>query len=239
MCRDAADQIRLAALEHKPLFKPRSGHDGEQVYASMWEATMLDVRQDTFGDAVFPIDYVLSDYKGPIEQRQATVLATVACWLGCNWGADLLRRAATERDSGRWPSRHAYLIAWTLSNHRERGMNGGVRTIEYMLAPEELRKPVPYAIGGVLSALPALSADDVETVDHLMAWLAEQAGQRYLARCDAKLEGIRHEKRLLEHADWLRERDEALPERQPPGSGGYQPVEFLRGSDVAPPPRRP
>jgi hypothetical protein len=202
---DIDEQLELLPLDHRPIIPARAGHDGEQVYASIWQATMEQAPQiDYLGDEHRPIDDVLEDIVRPITQRDAAILATAACWLGCNFGQCLIDRAAREREESRWQAAHAYLHAWTLENLRRRGINGGIRVVEYMLALPEQRRPERNIMDSGLRELPELSARDLEVIDSMMLWLATGFGQLYLRRCEAKLEGIRHEKRLLERADWLR-----------------------------------
>jgi hypothetical protein len=126
---DIDEQLELLPLDHRPIIPARAGHDGEQVYASIWQATMEQAPQiDYLGDEHRPIDDVLEDIVRPITQRDAAILATAACWLGCNFGQCLIDRAAREREESRWQAAHAYLHAWTLENLRRRGINGSSST---------------------------------------------------------------------------------------------------------------
>lgn len=205
---DDGEQLELLPLEHKPIERPRPGHDGEAVYASIWEATMLDARVDGWGDEHCPIEDVLPGSFGKPTQRDAAILATIACWLGTNIGSALLEVAARERDGGRWDGHRAYLFAWACENTRRDCVNSGIRTVEYLLALPEQRRPERSIMDTGLKEVPELSARDLEAIDHLMLWLATGDGQRFLHRCEARLEGIRHEQRILRNADRLRAQEQ-------------------------------
>jgi len=201
-----AQQLELFELRHQPIQPPRANHDGEQVYASIWEATMAPSVDGAFGDDVIPIRDVLADLRKLPTQRHAAVLASVACWLGTNIGRAMLARAeriAAGQDRS-IPPDDAYLVAWTLENSRLAHVNNGVRIIEYLLATPDLIQPRPRIVESGLMALPEISAEDLEVVDHMMLWLGQPDGQRYLQRCSAKLAGIEQERRLLREADYIR-----------------------------------
>lgn len=203
------DQAELLPLDHKPITPPRAGHDGEQVFAAMWEATMRPC-VDTFGDDVDPLrDEVLAEFCKPVTQRHASVVASAVTWFGCNVGHATLHRAERWRREGGNTlfADDCYLVAWTLENRRRRCTNHGVRSVEYVLATPDLLKPVATANHSDLTALPELSADDLEVIDHLMMWLAETQGQKFLARCRAKLAGIEEEKRVLRDAEFVMRRN--------------------------------
>lgn len=196
----------MSALSHTPLRPPRAGHIGEQVYASMWQAAMSERWEEyrASDDDAAPIEMVLQEFRRTVEQRHATVAATVICWLGCSVGFALMRRAESEIAAGRWDEHKAYLLAWTLENRRVRHVNSGVRLIEYMLTPEEDRVQPKWNDESGISKLPQLSADDLEVVDHVMLWLPTERGQRFLRQCEKEIERLRDEERRRLHAEHLR-----------------------------------
>jgi hypothetical protein len=199
------------ALRHEPMRPPRKGHDGEQVYASMWAAMMAEQWVDEWfnGDEPTPLECVLSDMNMKLEQRHATVVATVVCWLGCNMGMALVRRAQSEVSAGRWDEHHAYLLAWTLENRRVPYVNSGIRLVEYMLTPAEDCKPARSIIDTGIKKLPALSAEDLEVIDHVMLWLPTERGQLFIRQCEREIERLRDEERRRRHAEHLRLRERA------------------------------
>lgn len=198
------EQLNLIPLVHRPLHAPRAGHIGELVFASMWEVRMAIPEKPPGADEEVPYLDVLDNFLGQITQRQATAVASVVCWLGTNCGAAMLTRAQRERDAGHWEAWHAYLIAWTLENHRRRSTNYGVRAIEYMMAPAETVRPGEALGDSGLSELPTLGADELEAVDHLMVWLADRDGQDFLRICQTEIDRLSLEHTLAQRARWLR-----------------------------------
>lgn len=193
----------MKKLIHKPMIPARPGHNGEQVYASTWAAAMEPTGDEDEGQT--PIEIVLRDLDvQELTQRHATVAATVICWLGCNIGYATLRRAEAERAAGRWSDAHCYLFAWTLENMRRIGRNSNIRCVEYMLTPPDDRRET-RSIGDVgITRLPELSAIDLEVIDHVMLWLAEADGQRFLRLCDAQIKALDDEDRIRRNAEFLR-----------------------------------
>lgn len=204
----------LRKLQHKPIQPPRKGHLGEQVYASMWEAFMTRPPAESW-DAPSPIEEVMWNSLQQITQRHASVLASVVCWLGTNCGNCMLQQAEKEREAERWDADKCYLLSWTLQNRRRLGVNSGVRTIETLLAPPDtvvrtMRLGEPH-----LKVQPALSAEDLEAVDHLMLWLAEPAGRAFVTQCEAEIRRLQDEHELAKRAAHLREN---FPTTAAPGS---------------------
>lgn len=195
-------------IVHKPLRPPRPGTPAEGVFASMWEAMMAEDWRDewTPRDAplVRPIDVVLADYGRPPRQREATILASFVTWFGCNIGASLLYRARAEA-AERWDERWALLFAWTLENRRSRGINHGIRAVEYLMAPEEdYRSDRSVFDARPLSKIPELSADDLEVIECLLLWLPGERGRRFLRQCEQEIKRLQDEDRRRTHAQWLR-----------------------------------
>lgn len=193
-------------LTHEPMMPARKGHDGEQVYSSMWRAMMVEVwEEDSFdGEDSTPIETILGYMPVKLTQRHATVAATVICWLGCNMGNALMHRARREIAAGRWDADVAYLLAWTLDNKRTPYVNSGVRSIEYMLALPEDRNDRTSFLDSGLTKLPDLSAADLEVVEHVMRWLPSKRGQQFIRLCEREIERLRDEERRRKAAEFDR-----------------------------------
>lgn len=193
-------------MKHDPVRPPRSGHDGENVYASMWAAAMAEEWTGEWfnGDEPEPIESVLYELRCKVEQRHATVVATVVCWLGTNMGLALTRRADSEAAAGRWDDSYRYLLAWTMENRRRHGVNSGVRLVEYMLTPTEDLERSPSFMSSGITKMPELSAVDLEVIDHLMTWLAKPRGQTFLRQCEHEIDRLRDEERRRRDAEWRR-----------------------------------
>lgn len=188
----------LFGLEHKPLRPPRKDFIGEGVFASMWEVVMQ--REPGF-DGDYAIEAVLNNFPRVIEQRHASVLASVVCWLGTNCGRCFLSQAKTLSEKIRHRSDEQYMLAWTIENHRRGYVNSGIRTLEYCLATE-YRPSSSRFDGGVI--VPVLSADDYEVVEHLMYWLAGREGQALIYNCEAEIERLSRNEREKSLAEWKR-----------------------------------
>ena len=196
----------LFPLEHKPLRPARSNTIGECVFASMWEATMTPTEEEQREDDL-PFARVMRDFEAPVEQRHATAVASVVCWLGSNCGRSMLERAERESQAGHWGQFESYLIAWTLENKRLQATNSGVRTIEHCMTPAADFLPRPHLWRRDITQLPTLTAFDLESIEHLMLWLSDGDGQAFLARCRAEIARLNEERRIAEHAEWIRRRD--------------------------------
>lgn len=194
-------------LIHRPIRKPRPGHTGEAVYASMWKVAMSEdwQEEDDRGDKVPPLEILLDNIGRRVQQRDATVAATVICWLGCNMGLSIVREGEAAMLRGECDKRDRYLLAWTKLNVRKHYVNHGVRTIEYMLAPEDHYNTEPrHFLGGSLKKRPELSADDLEVADRVMLWLATDRGQRFLRQCEREIDRLRDEENRRKLAEQQR-----------------------------------
>lgn len=196
----------MSALKHEPLRPARASHDGEKVYSSMWAAMMAEEwHEDWFnGDEPTPLEIMLHNFGRTPTQRHATVAATMICWLGCNMGSALMHRAKAETAAGRWDRSFAYLLAWTMENRRVDCVNGGIRSVEYMLTPaEDLRTGLRFAESAI-AKLPELSAEDLEVIDHIMLWLPGERGQRFIRQCEKEIDRLRDEERRRQQAEFRR-----------------------------------
>ncbi len=190
-------------LIHKPIQPPRKTFIGECVYASMWEALMTTpADRGVYGlsDEPEPIEAVLGQLHVRIQQRHASVAASVVCWLGTNCGNAMLRDAERQRDQGHLRAYICYLMCWSVENRRAAGINNGIRTIEYLISPTD-----SYCPRDGLKTMPILKAQDLEVADHLMMWLAEHDGQEFIRGCESEIRRLMDEHSLAERAKWLRE----------------------------------
>lgn len=188
--------MREDALLHKPIVPPRAGHIEEGVYASMWEELMTATDGDEYLNAdERPIARVLRHYNKEPANREAAILATMACWLGTNVGMAMMANA--HRLSAATPLLRdsAFLVSWTLENRRRLSVNHGARLSEYLLATAEQRAPNDSMMGPGLTRLPQLTADDLEVIDHFMLWLGTPEGARFFARCEDRIRDLREERR--------------------------------------------
>lgn len=180
-------QIELMPLLHEPSLPVRQDVIGEVVFVEAWQRLMdvpvefpLDVDCDTM------LDDVLSHYPYSVGQREATVCASIICWLGTNCGLGFLHEC--KKLAEMFPSyrrEHAYLAAWTIENSRSPGVNSGVRTLEHILSDTIGRTGVL----GNLGRIPASpSADDYECAECLIKWLSTTKGQDFLKYCEMEIQ---------------------------------------------------
>lgn len=99
----------------------------------------------------------------------------------------ILEEAKRLRASG--SRRYATLFAWTANNHRLSFVNGGIRAIEHMLAPDDHFGHDRFrSLGGVqLLRLPYLQREDEEVIEHLCVWVETSDGQRFVAECHEEI----------------------------------------------------
>jgi hypothetical protein len=177
---DEAPEV-LIEFEHSPLVPPRSGHHGEQVFAELWRDLMAKEPNGWVESrANYMLAVVLRWRDEEVTQRAASVAATFIKWLGVNCGACFLDSCA--KTSAEHPgSDRGYVMAWAYENQRKSWLNGGFRTIEHILATDDLRRDAQ------LIQRPDLTADDYEVVEAVVCWLSEPAGIEFVAKCKAEL----------------------------------------------------
>lgn len=194
-------------LVHDPMHKPRNGFIGENVFAAAWKEEMAKPGPSAYDCDEYALGFVLWSMPGKLTQRRATVAASFVTWLGTNAGVGLLY-VARGLEKRMVHTAMAYQAAWAHENERRRGINNGIRMLEYQLAlPENIETNPMFRTGG-LRSLPVLSADDYEVAEHVVRWIAEQ-GQTFVIACEAeikRLQNIEREVRLSEHAEWTKDK---------------------------------
>lgn len=192
-------------LDHSPVRKPRAGHIGEQVFAERWRELMASVPLHGEGHPNEMLETILRNYhKDQVDQRDATVAATVVCWLGCNCGRAILYIAKRLKELGAGPE--SYLYAWAGENRRSLGINRGYRTIEYMLAPDDhFGRQWPHESELSLVRRPEISVNDLEVAEHLFAWFRTGDGEAWIAESEREVDRRQAEAYRLGHDKWRAE----------------------------------
>lgn len=171
----------LIPLLHEPLVPPRDGIIGEHVYSTTWKRLMV-IAPATWDDSTM-LDVILTQYGSPVGQREASVCASVICWLGTNCGSSFLNSCNKLVTENVFHDRaDAYLAAWAIFNKRRKSINSGVRTIEHCLSTSSV-SPRHEASGQMRPALD-LTADDYECIECLIQWLGGTEGQKFIAYCE-------------------------------------------------------
>lgn len=174
--------MRLAALRHEPRRPPRPYDPGEHIFVQLWRDWLAGGQDpDEYPNQRFR--QVLSDLERvEVSQRDATVAASLLCWLGTNVGQSYLRAAEDlARAMPHRPKEEAYLARWAIENRRCHWINNGVRTVEFLLMSQEQVVGVNAGWQHVRpwpSEIVEVTVRDLEVADAVAAWLGTAEGRR-------------------------------------------------------------
>lgn len=187
----------LVDFIHEPLVPPRPGFEGECAFYQVWKATMTapSTGRRWDGGDEHPLDAVLINFHLQTTQRDVSILASMASWLGTNCGNSILHRAEHAL-SNVGPER--YLMAWAAENARKHGINSGRRTIEAF-----------GDRGGCIE----FTARDLEVCDSMMLWLPTFEGQAFLAAARAEYRRRRDAREREEARLWREHQAEVSARR--------------------------
>jgi hypothetical protein len=175
----------LGVLDHSPIRPARDGFIGETVFAERWKHFIVKQPKGSFTSWMTTpnamLAGILSDLPARITQRHASICATVACWLGTNMGRCTLDTA--KRLMAVTHDRDAYVAAWAIANKRVHFVNSGNRTIEFLLAPPDHYGKLLFHGYGLIKR-PALTVEDLETVDQFWYWLGGPDGRSVVQGCE-------------------------------------------------------
>lgn len=157
------EQLNLVELEHLPVKPPRPGTPGEGIYLELW--------RDYLAAKPSRLAWILRDAMSEPTQRDATVCASFMVFMGCSGGNELAGRAQRLLESSRMRPEEAFIASWALLNERRRGVDHGLRAIEFILAPEHpIRHP---SVGGCAvdwQKVPEISMQDIDVIECMVAW---------------------------------------------------------------------
>ena len=149
-------------LLHVPLQPPRASVPREGLFLALWQQ-FAEQRPDEWR-------YIFST-NGPVRQRAASVAASFMVFMGCNGGNSFTHNAERLAKSGAFTcAEDAYLAAWVQNNKRDRGVNHGLRTIEYMLAREHPIEVLFFNHRVDWKQVPNVSMEDVDIVESMVRW---------------------------------------------------------------------
>jgi len=159
-------------LRHVPLQPPRSGVPREGLFLTLWQQFATQ-RPDEWG-------YIFRfRTSGQIRQRAASVAASFMVFMGCNGGRSFTDSAARLIKSGAFAyAEDAYLAAWAIENKRLFGINGGLRTIEYMLSREYPMTGRPVHVDW--KKVPDVSMDDMDIIESMVVWWGSSTTARLM-----------------------------------------------------------
>lgn len=177
MYRERDEEQQGLDLRHEAVRPARKGFLREHVFAGRWRELMASKPR--------LLNRVLSDYLAGVGQREATVAASLITWLGTNMGQALIEEAARRvrvagagADVPPYAVSDAYLCAWTSENRRKLGVDNGWRTLEALLTEDAAEKRVQP------------SAADYEVAEHVVFWLGQFEGQRFVQLCQAEVSAL-------------------------------------------------
>lgn len=116
------------------------------------------------------------DFPYTPNTRTMHVIASFLLWLGSNIGQAFLSDVECAFKHLK-SKRKAFISTWALENDRLPGMNHGFRITEWILTPVEFHH---QNLGMTCHANKHVTIEDLETIDHLIHWLASSNGQNYL-----------------------------------------------------------
>lgn len=161
------EQGELLDLAHTPIRPPRAGTPGEGIYLQLW--------QDYLAADPHRLHSILWSTGASVGQREASVCASYMTFMGCNCGSCFTNAAEqmlTIGDQHRLSSTEEgrFLMAWALENRRSRGVNGGIRTIEAMLAKSDAYVATAFDRRVDWDAFADITTADYDTVECMVAW---------------------------------------------------------------------
>lgn len=180
-------------IKHTPLQPPRASVPMEGIYLSLWQAFATQRHDEWL--------CIFSDCNFTPRQRAASVAASFMTFMGCNAGRDFTWRAERFAASKEFSfPEPAYIAAWALENNRTRGINSGLRCIEYMLAREHPIHHRGITAGRVnWQAVPAITMEDLDVIECMVRWWAGTTARVIREKAAALLEAHKANERLDHH----------------------------------------
>ena len=173
---------------HRSVRPTREDIVGEVVYSERW-AELANGPAEWSGE---PDDDMLATAIGCMvgrpDERDATVVASLAQWLGTNAGDAFMHLARSLEDArrhvGGGPT-NSWHLAWCSTNAGRPGYRHR-RTLEAILMPEEVG-PDMYRTRPVVPGLPSVTLRDHEVAEAWAMWLGSPRGAEYLEGCAAEI----------------------------------------------------
>ncbi len=156
---------------HRPLAPPRTSTPGEGIYLGLWQEFATARPREW--------RYIFSDMRSTPRQRVASVAASFMVFMGCNGGASFTHRATEMAKKDMELNRERiFVAAWAMENARYRGIDHGLRTIEYMLASEHPIENHPFCGRRVNhKRVPIITMEDQDAIECMVRWWASQQAE--------------------------------------------------------------
>ena len=170
-------------IDHTPLRAPREGTPGECIYLQLWQEFAAANAKE--------FEHVFWDMPDAIDQRVATVAASFMVFMGCNGGADFTYQAKRLCANFSY-SRDAFLAAFALQNQRRTGVDGGLRLVEYMLAPAYPFEDRGRGVHRLNWAnVPAITQKDMDAIECMAVWWSTPQADRMRAIAEPLIEAAK------------------------------------------------
>ena len=186
----------MSEFKHEPLKRVREDVAGEGIFVRLWQELMQSPIEEHSRIIVTPatkLGEIMMFSPVEVTQRTASVCAEFCRYLGTNGGRAYLYLIDEQSKLQRSRERGA-CAAWALENARSFGINGGRRTIEFLLS----------SVWGETANPADISYEDVEAVDIMAAWLGTKEGEDFAALGLRLIDEHHKQKRAAElEAFWL------------------------------------
>jgi hypothetical protein len=181
----------MKKIKHIPFQPPRESVPMEGIYLQLWR-DFAESRPDEW-KAIF------SDCPFNPRQRAASVAASFMTYMGCNGGLCFTRRAEELIGEFKFPE-PAYIASWAIENARNKAVNSGLRTIEYMLAREHpIKHKWPNGVNW--KAVPCVTMEDIDVIDSMVRWWAGTTAKAIREQAEALLAAQKAKEHLQHHLD--------------------------------------
>jgi hypothetical protein len=176
-------------FDHSPIAPVREGHP-EQAFLTTWRE--LAAKEDF-------LEVLFAHLPWNFDQRCANVAASFATWLGTNSGGAFLTNASHLNTKVSWREQ-AFVCAWAIQNKRAHHTNSNLRTIEFLLSPDDLTGGGRFETATSLTAYAKLSItmQDIDVIDTMVAWLGTPEGDRFVAAARARAHADARAREILQ-----------------------------------------
>jgi hypothetical protein len=205
---DDNEAPKALVLRHRPFRRPRNGFVGECMFSAAWSRLMqtppIEDDENHRGQST-KLELILNHYPHEIGERQSSIAASFALWLGTNNGRSFLI-SAKELSQKLSSTSNGFTAAWAIENKRHSSINSGVRTVEAILCEEDFGQSQDL-FSTRRPNVPVLSAADLEVIDAMVDWLSTGDGLDFANSCLDELESLRNAQ--MEEVASIRRADQA------------------------------
>lgn len=163
----------MTDFKHEPLKRVREDVPGEGIFVRLWQELMeqpIEEPQYTIVRPFTKLGEIMMYSPVEVTQRTASICAEFCRYLGTNGGRCYLHTLDEQIKIQRNVAAAA-IAAWALENERCYGINGGARTVEFLLS----------TVWGETAKVSEISYSDLETVEVMALWLGTVEGREFVA----------------------------------------------------------